>query len=102
MSSPINGSKRQSIGTPCLTNDLSIDPPFSQWLAYKGLLSSPGHLECPTLVANPITDPVVCPDIDERTYAALEELRNVGIRLVVVVLSVAKRSQDIIIAGAEV
>ena len=102
MSSPIDGSKRQTISTPCLTDDLPIDLPFSQWLAYERLLSSPRHLERPTLVANPVTDPVVCPDINECTYATFEECRNMGIRLVESILSVVKRTGDIVIAGAKV
>lgn len=102
MSSPIDGSKRQAISTPSLTNNLPIDLPFSQWLAYKRPLSGPGHLERPTFVANPVTDPVVRSDIDERTYATLEKCRNVSIRLVVAVLSIDKRIKDCVIAEAEV
>lgn len=80
MSSPIDGSKRESISTSRLANDLPIDPPFSQLLAYKCVLSTPGHLERPTLIAHPVTNPVVRSDIDECTDSTLKEPRNVGIR----------------------
>ena len=102
MSSPIYSRKRQPISAPRLTNHLSIDPPFPQWLAYERLLASPGHLERPTLVSDPIAGPIICPDIDECAYATFEELSNVGIRLVERVLSASERIEDVVVAGAEV
>lgn len=88
--------------TPRLTDGLSIDLPFSQWLTCKRLLSSPGHVERPTLVTDPVTDPVVCSDVDQCADATLEEFRNVGICRMVFVLSVVKCIPNRITAGAKV
>ena len=101
MSSPIDSSKRQPISAPRLTDHLPINFPFSQWLAYERLLASPGHLERPTLVSDPITGPVVRPDIDECAYATFEELSNVGVRLMERVLSAVERIEDIVVAEVE-
>lgn len=102
MSSPINGGKRQSISTSRLANNLPVELPFSQWLVHKRLLPTPGHLKCPTFVADPVTDPVVCSNIDKRVDSTLEEFRNVSIRGVIFVLSTVKCISDGITAGAEV
>lgn len=93
---------RQSLCTSRLPDHAPIHLPIPQRLTHKRRLATPGHLECPALIADPVTDPVVRANIDKHADTTLEELRKIGVGLVIFVQRIGKRIVNGVIAGLEI
>lgn len=79
---------------PRLARRLPIEEPVPQLLAREGALSGPRHVERPPLVPDPVAHKVVRARVDENAHAALEQFRDVVLRLVQRVACVPERSVD--------
>ena len=102
MPSPINRHKRKRTTIPYRPNLLTTNLPRPQVLVYKAVLSAPLQGQCPALVANPITDPVVRADVNERFHATVQQGGNVVLSGMVFVHCIEERCVDVAIAGRKV
>ena len=99
MPSPINRHERKWTTIPHRPNLLTINLPRPQLLVYEPVLSTPLQGQRPALVADPVTDPVVRADVNERFHATVQQGGNIVLSGMVLVHCNKECCVNVVIAG---
>jgi hypothetical protein len=102
MPSPINRHKRKRTTIPHRPDLLTINVPRPQLLFYKPILSTPLQGQRPALVANPVTDPVVLADVNERFHTTVQQGGDVVLSGMELIHCIEECCIDVITAGRKV
>ena len=70
MTGRVDSDEREAMRTACLARHMTVDVPLAQWERRKVLLAMPVEREGPRLVSDPVTYPIVRPDVDEHAHLA--------------------------------
>lgn len=77
MTCRVESGKREAVRAAGLAHHTPIDLPLSQREPRKVLLAVPLEREGPCFVSNPVTYPVVSPDVDEHAHPACQQCTDV-------------------------
>ena len=94
MTGRVDSGESEALRAARLARHMTVDVPLAQRERRKGLLARPLEREGPRLVPNPITDPVVRPDVDEHAHLARQQRADVVHRAVQVVSRCVERHSD--------
>lgn len=70
MTGRVDSGEREAMRAACLARHMPVDVPLAQWERRKVLLAMPVEREGPRLISDPVTYPIVCPDVDEDAHLA--------------------------------
>ena len=85
MTGRVDSGEREAVRTARLARHMTVNVPLAQRERGKVPLAMPLEREGPRLVSNPITYPVVRPDVVEHAHLALQQRADVVHRAVQVV-----------------
>jgi len=101
MTGRVHSREREAMRTTRLARHMTVDVPLAQRERPKVILAVPLKRESPRLVPNPVTYPVVRPDVYKHAHLAPEQRADVVHRTVQVVSRCVERQSDDIRTGGE-
>lgn len=101
MTGRVHSSEREAMRATRLARHVTVDVPLAQRERPKVILAVPLEREGPRLVPDPVTYPVVRPDVYKHAHLAREQRADVVHRTVQVVSRCVERQSDGIRTGGE-
>ena len=102
MTGTVNRREREPFCASGQPSPFPVEKPFPFLSSHEISFPTPVHSQSPSFITNVVTNPIVCPDVDENTDSTLKEGGNVVGGWVQDVSSICKSSPNIVVTRCEV